>query len=115
MRNLMKEKIPGKLFFSIGEVSKLTDVPSYVLRYWESEFSQLKPEKGRTGQTGQRKYRKKDIETILKIKELLYGKLYTIAGAKNELNKEAKGKKKSNSFDLQYLKKELQEILEILS
>ena len=107
----MKEKIPGKLFFSIGEVSKLTDVPSYVLRYWESEFSQLRPEKGRTGQ---RKYRKKEIETILKIKELLYNKLYTIAGAKNELSKGVRDKKKSKALDFQYLKKGLQEILEIL-
>jgi len=75
-------EIPDKLFFKIGEVSKLTDVKSHVLRYWESEFPSLNPPKNRAAQ---RVYRKKDIETVLKIKQLLYDENYTISGAKKRL------------------------------
>ena len=68
-----------KLYYSIGEVSELTKLKSYVLRYWETEFSQLKPPKNRAGN---RTYRKKDIDLILDIKDLLYNKKFTIEGAR---------------------------------
>ena len=71
-----------KLYYSIGEVCKLTGLKSYVLRYWETEFRELRPPKNRAGN---RTYRKKDIDTILKIKELLYDKKFTIDGARNQL------------------------------
>ena len=71
-----------KLYYSISEVCKLTDLKSYVLRYWETEFRELSPPKNRAGN---RTYRKKDIDTINKIKELLYDKKFTIEGARNQL------------------------------
>ncbi|HDM76712.1 MAG TPA: MerR family transcriptional regulator [Deltaproteobacteria bacterium] len=74
--------IPEKLFFRIGEVSKIVGVEPHVLRYWESEFKILRP--SRIG-SKRRLYRRKDIELILKIKELLYEKKFTIAGAKKVL------------------------------
>ncbi len=74
--------IPEKLFFKIGEVCALAGVQAHVLRYWESEFSMLAPQKNRAGQ---RVYRKRDVEIALRIKELLYEDQYTIAGAKKRL------------------------------
>ena len=71
--------IPDKLYFRIGDVAKLCDVPAYVLRFWETEFPQLKPNKGGTGQ---RLYRKRDVEMALRIKSLLYDQGYTIPGAR---------------------------------
>ena len=71
-----------KLYYSIGEVCQLTGLKSYVLRYWETEFRELKPPKNRAGN---RTYRKKDIDIIIKIKELLYDKKFTIEGARNQL------------------------------
>ena len=75
----MASQIPDKLYFKIGEVSKLADVAPHVLRYWESEFSTIKPK--RAG-SKQRLYRRKDVELILTIKNLLHRQGYTIAGAK---------------------------------
>ena len=72
-----------KLYYSIGEVSDLTQLKAYVLRYWETEFSQLNPPKNRAGN---RTYRQKDIDTILNIKDLLYKKKYTIDGARSVLS-----------------------------
>jgi DNA-binding transcriptional MerR regulator len=72
-------QIPDKLYFRIGDVARLCEVPAYVLRFWESEFPQLKPSKGGTGQ---RLYRRKDVEMALRIKSLLYDQGYTIAGAR---------------------------------
>src|ERR671938_70825 len=77
--------IPEKLFFKIGEVCELTGVQAHVLRYWESEFPMLAPQKNRAGQ---RTYRKRDVEMALRIKELLYDDQYTIAGAKKKLASE---------------------------
>lgn len=74
--------IPEKLFFKIGEVCELAGVQAHVLRYWESEFTMLAPQKNRAGQ---RVYRKRDVEIALRIKELLYDDQYTIAGAKKRL------------------------------
>lgn len=74
--------IPDKLYFRIGDVARLCSLPAYVLRFWETEFPQLKPNKGGTGQ---RLYRKRDVEMVLEIKHLLYGERFTIAGARQIL------------------------------
>ena len=87
----MEKKIPSKLFFKIGEVCELTDTQPYVLRYWESEFPVLAPAKNNSGQ---RIYRRRDIETILRIKTLLYEEGFTIAGAKKKLELEMKEQSK---------------------
>ncbi len=78
--------VPDKLYFRIGEVAALCRVPTYVLRFWQTEFAQLRP--GKSG-TGQRLYRKRDVETALRIKRLLHEQGYTIAGAKAVLAGEA--------------------------
>src|SRR5689334_13762608 len=78
----MVSVIPEKLFFKIGEVCELAGVQAHVLRYWETEFPTLAPQKNRAGQ---RTYRRKDVEMALRIKELLYDEQYTIAGAKKKL------------------------------
>ena len=85
----MDKAIPNKLFFKIGEVCEITDTQPYVLRYWESEFPALAPAKN---SSGQRIYRRKDIETVLRIKQLLYDEGFTIAGAKKRLETEMAGK-----------------------
>ena len=85
----MDKGIPNKLFFKIGEVCEITDTQPYVLRYWESEFPALAPAKN---SSGQRIYRRKDIETVLRIKQLLYDEGFTIAGAKKRLESEASGR-----------------------
>jgi len=89
-------------------VSRLTGLEPYVLRYWETEFPQLKPDKGRSGQ---RLYKKKDVDNIFHIKQLLYKDGYTIAGARRKLNGKA-----GQDVDavIESAKKELREILEIL-
>jgi DNA-binding transcriptional MerR regulator len=83
------KKIPNKLFFKIGEVCEITDTQPYVLRYWESEFPALAPAKN---SSGQRIYRRRDIETVLRIKQLLYDEGFTIAGAKKRLESELAGR-----------------------
>jgi DNA-binding transcriptional MerR regulator len=82
--------VPDKLYFRIGEVSRLCKLPAYVLRFWETEFSQLKPTKG---STGQRMYRRHEVECALRIKHLLYQEGFTIAGARQQLKAEAKNGK----------------------
>jgi DNA-binding transcriptional MerR regulator len=83
-------EIPDKLYFKIGEVSELLGVEPYVLRYWESEFPSLSPKKSGTGH---RLYRRKDVELLLRIKHLLYDKRFTIEGARQTLQSEAKAPK----------------------
>jgi len=80
-------EIPDKLFFRIGEVSQIVGVEAYVLRYWESEFKGLSPRKS---SSGQRMFRRKDVELLLQIKHLLYDKKFTIEGARKELTRESK-------------------------
>ena len=83
--NLLEEGlplIPDKLYFRVGEVSRLIGVPAYVLRFWETEFSGLSPRKS---DRGQRLYRRKDVELFLEIKHLLYEKRFTIEGARKSL------------------------------
>jgi len=82
-------EIPDKLYFRIGEVARLCEVPAYVLRFWESEFPQLKPNKGGTGQ---RLYRRRDVEMALRVKTLLKDEGYTIPGARQVLKSEFKQK-----------------------
>ena len=81
--------IPDKLYFRIGEVARLCEVPAYVLRFWETEFPQLRPNKGGTGQ---RLFRRRDVEIALRIKGLLYEEGYTIPGARQLLRAEGKGR-----------------------
>ncbi len=83
--SLVAYVIPEKIFFKIGEVCDLVGVQPHVLRYWETEFPMLSPQKNRAGQ---RTYRRRDVEIALRIKELLYEELYTIAGAKKKLSSE---------------------------
>jgi DNA-binding transcriptional MerR regulator len=83
--------IPNKLYFRIGEVSDLVGVKPYVLRYWESEFPDIKPSKSKSGQ---RLYKRKDVELLLKIKELLYEERFTINGARKRLKDFGRGEHK---------------------
>jgi DNA-binding transcriptional MerR regulator len=91
MVNRAAVSIPEKLFFKIGEVCDIAGVQAHVLRYWESEFPMLAPQKNRAGQ---RTYRKRDVEMALRIKALLYEDQYTIAGAKKKLASESRGASK---------------------
>ena len=114
-------ELPDKKYFSIGEVASLCNVKPHVLRYWETEFTQLKPPKNRAGN---RTYRQKDIEVILNIKDLLYKKKFTIDGARVVLqgkDKIVSEPKDSNSLTnnqkvvLSNIKKNLEEILNIIN
>ena len=111
--------VPDKLYFRIGEVSRLCRLPAYVLRFWETEFPQLKPIKS---STGQRMYRRKDVDAVLRIKKLLYEEGFTIAGARQQLRSESKAEKNQaplpfpvqSSADLKRIRHGLQEILGML-
>jgi len=120
---MMVELVPvEKNYYSINEVSKITQVKPYILRYWEGEFKLLRPARR---VSGQRKYTRKDIELIMKIKKLLQEKRYTIAGAKQYLLQEKREKNKQLSFPLadsvlvtdflKEIKKELEEIQKIIT
>ena len=112
--------IPDKLYFRIGEVSTLCRLPAYVLRFWETEFPHLKPVKSGTGQ---RMYRRKDVETVLRIKKLLYEEGFTIAGARQQLRVEATTSKGQaplpfpapSTLDIKRIRHGLEEILGMLS
>src|SRR5213079_3792562 len=112
--------VPDKLYFRIGEVSELCHLPAYVLRFWETEFPQLKPVKSNTGQ---RMYRRKDVEAVLRIKKLLYEEGFTIAGARQHLRAEIKGERKQSPLpfparstsELKHIRQGLREILTMLS
>jgi len=107
-------EIPDKMFFRIGDVSRITDVKPYVLRYWESEFKLLKPIKNRAGQ---RVYRKKDVELIVEIKKLLYEDKFTISGAKKRvLEKSRRARKKPpGDYDSLRISKGLKKVHKELS
>src|ERR1019366_6804646 len=87
--------IPDKLYFRIGEVAGLCRLPAYVLRFWETEFPQLKPVKS---STGQRMYRKRDVESVVRIKKLLYEDGFTIAGARVQLREETKSERNQSAL-----------------
>lgn len=116
-------EIPDKLYFRIGEVAKLCEVPAYVLRFWEGEFPQLKPNKGGTGQ---RLYRRRDVEMALRIKSLLYDEGYTIPGARQAFKAELRSSKDPqpggegvpetvDARHLESVRKDLRELLTMLS
>jgi len=129
---MLSEEIPNKLYFKIGEVAKLAGVEPYVLRYWETEFKEISPVKSRTKQ---RLYRRKDIDTVINIKKLLYQEGFTIDGARKKM-REMRGEKEdvrdsdvseisdeqlllgfSSEKDVKFLmqlKKSLEELLKIL-
>jgi len=121
-----RPEIPDKLYFRIGEVSRLAGIKPYVLRFWETEFSTLGPKKSGKGH---RLYRRKDVELVLEIKRLLYEKRYTIEGARKFLESRTReGPSKSNGNKagrsqgdlfvggsiLEDIRKELTDILELL-
>lgn len=97
IRKTVTPEIPDKLYFRIGDVARLCEVPAYVLRFWETEFPQLKPNKGGTGQ---RLYRKRDVEMALRIKSLLYDQGYTIPGARQVFKVEAKARETATPFEV---------------
>jgi len=114
-------EIPDKLYFKIGEVSEILGVEAYVLRYWETEFTQLAPKKSGTGH---RLYRRKDVELLLRIKHLLYEKRFTIEGARQTLQSEGRpprtraAKRAQQELftqdPLPEIRRELSEILDLL-
>jgi DNA-binding transcriptional MerR regulator len=112
--------IPDKLYFRIGEVAELCRLPAYVLRFWETEFPQLKPIKS---STGQRMFRKRDVESVVRIKKLLYEDGFTIAGARAHLREETRPERNQTALpfpttampNVAHLRNELQQILHILS
>jgi len=126
-RNEPGSSIPDKLYFRIGEVAKLCNVEAYVLRFWETEFPQLRPHKSGTGQ---RLYRKRDVELALRIKRLLYSEGYTISGARQVFAAEMREPNRKSQSELplkrsaeanriearlKKLRTEVREILGILS
>jgi DNA-binding transcriptional MerR regulator len=121
----LRPEIPDKLYFRIGEVSRLAGIKPYVLRFWETEFSSLGPKKSGKGH---RLYRRKDVELVLEIKRLLYEMRYTIEGARKYLDSRSReggadGKPArpqsapllDSGAALDAIRKELTEILQILS
>lgn len=113
-----KVEKPGKLFYKINEVSRITGIKPYVLRYWETEFDGLKPQKD---VNDQRRYRKEDIDLIHKIKNLLYDERFTIAGARKQLKDSRGGAPVSGrgarivaiSSELDAIRSELTELLKL--
>lgn len=105
----MAETIPDKLYFKIGEVSSITGVEPYILRYWESEFKLVKPYRTKSNQ---RLYRRKDVESVLKIKKMLYDEKFTIAGAKKRIRiNETPEKQLPLGFSQEKYKQALNEVL----
>ena len=106
--------VPDKTYYRIGEVARITKVKPYVLRYWETEFKAMAPPKS---SSNQRMYRRKDIERILLIKELLYKKRFTIEGARKRLNELMRGEagpEVENPADLRALRSGLESVRELL-
>ncbi|MDD3249311.1 MAG: MerR family transcriptional regulator [Smithellaceae bacterium] len=108
--------IPEKAYFRIGEVSKILNVEPYVIRYWETEFSTVKPMRTKAAQ---RLYRRKDVEELLTIRNLLYRERFTIRGAKKQLMKIRRGEEDAPEAGFQdklvFIKKELQQIKKMMS
>ena len=101
-----------KRYFRIGEASRIIGVEPYVLRYWESEFSQIRPERA---DSNQRTYQRQDLENLLLIKKLLYEERMTIEGAKRRLKQEKDKKTTVDSTLLEDIKTELKEIFKMLA
>lgn len=120
---LPEESIPDKVYFRIGEVSDLAQTKPYVLRYWETEFPSLRPSKTRTGH---RLYRRKDVETVLQIRRLLYDEGFTIEGARKQIAANSKGpalkpqqallfSHEANGAGIKSIQRELRSLLAMLS
>jgi len=108
-----QKELPDKLYFKVGEVSAIVGVPAYVLRFWEAEFKKINPKRSASGQ---RLYRKSDIELILKIKHLLYEKKFTIQGAKQHLKiKPDEKKEKPSTISLDEIRMGLKNIRDLIS
>lgn len=114
--------LPGKLYFRIGEASRILGVPPHVLRYWETEFPSIAPKKS---PGGQRMYRRKDLELLLLIKHLLYERKFTIAGARQWLAERSRRRRSSVAGEqgrlfadpmatLEQVRRELMELIEML-
>ncbi|MDJ0808613.1 MAG: MerR family transcriptional regulator [Desulfobacterales bacterium] len=104
--------IPEKLYFRIGEVSEIAGVPSYVLRFWETEFPSVKP---RRTESGQRLYRKVDVERILLIKRLLHDQRFTIQGARQYLRQADRGLTRADLMaEMEAIQRELRTIRQLL-
>jgi len=102
-----------KRYFRMGEASRIVDVEPYVLRYWEEEFSQVRPQRA---DSNQRTYQKKDLEILLEIKKLLYEEKMTIKGAKQRLKGDGARMDKNDSRQfLEDIKEDLRDVLKILS
>ncbi len=99
-------------YFRIGEASRIIGVEPYVLRYWEMEFAQVKPQRA---DSNQRTYQKKDLEILLEIKRLLYEERMTIEGAKRLLRQQKARESAGEGPPLEYISRELREVIEILS
>jgi DNA-binding transcriptional MerR regulator len=111
-KSAQKIELPDKLYYRIGEVSAITGLAPYVLRFWESEFKKIRPKRT---DSGQRLYRKKDVELILEIKNLLYTKKFTIQGARQHLKvTDRKKKALSQVALLEEIKNELLDISNLL-
>jgi DNA-binding transcriptional MerR regulator len=117
----MPPRLPDKLYFKIGEVSRIVGVEPYVLRFWETEFELLKPSKA---PSRHRLYKKKDVELLLEIKRLLYAEGFTIEGARKRLKENKKEERKQLKLalpDAAYkntlakIKKDLQSLRKLLS
>jgi DNA-binding transcriptional MerR regulator len=104
-------EIPDKLFFRIGEVCDIVGVEAYVLRFWETEFPFLAPEKSKSGH---RVYKKKDVEMVLRIKDLLYNRGFTIPGARKQLSRNRVQQGAERDKVLIQVRKELRDILTLL-
>ena len=115
MQNLTsyEKELPNKLYFKVGEVSAIIGIPAYVLRFWEAEFKKINPKRS---DSGQRLYRKSDIELILKIKHLLYDKKFTIQGARQHLKiKPDEKKAKPSTISLDEIRIRLKNIRDLIS
>ena len=117
----LNQEIPEKLYYKIGEVSQITGVEPYILRYWENEFKNIAPSRSRSKQ---RLYRKKDLQVILEIKKLLYDERFTIEGAKKIIQKGKRGKEPQLPIPFEHItpaalllevKRELEEIKRVIS
>ncbi len=105
------QEIPDKLFFKISEVCTILGVEAYVLRFWETEFPGFAPDKSKSGH---RVYKKKDVENFLRVKELLYDRGFTIAGARKQLSRSRSSSKTERDATLIQVRKGLQDILTLL-
>ena len=108
---MQQRAIPNKLFFKIGEVCELAGVEPFVLRFWESEFPSLAPPKSKAGH---RVYRRKDVQLVMKIKNLLYDRGFTIAGARKQLAKGTPLPQEDRDQVLARVRNDLRDILTLL-